>query len=152
MQEWEIIISVIVSDWKLRRRPSAKTLLHDFQYHTFAENVNIVYIYVGFFLHFTSTACISLFECTDLFAHLQSHYFAPKELCWIYGSNAQAYNFDNTILVDRHVGSTIIQVIKNFDIKVGGARFWTWASCQIRKIAGCACVGNAGNVFPATAG
>ena len=23
-----------------------------------------------------------------------------------------------------------------------------WASCQIRKIAGCACAGNAGNVFP----
>ena len=27
-----------------------------------------------------------------------------------------------------------------------------WASCQIRKIEGCACAGNAGNVFPATAG
>ena len=27
-----------------------------------------------------------------------------------------------------------------------------WASCQIRKIAGCACAGNAGNVFPATVG
>ena len=26
----------------------------------------------------------------------------------------------------------------------------TWASCQIRKIAGCACAGNAWNVFPAT--
>ena len=26
------------------------------------------------------------------------------------------------------------------------------ASCQIRKIAGCACAGNAGNVFPATTG
>ena len=24
-----------------------------------------------------------------------------------------------------------------------------WASCQIRNIAGCACAGNAGNVFPA---
>ena len=27
-----------------------------------------------------------------------------------------------------------------------------WASCQIRKIEVCACAGNAGNVFPATAG
>ena len=27
-----------------------------------------------------------------------------------------------------------------------------WASYQIRKIAGCACAGNAGNVFPATVG
>ena len=27
---------------------------------------------------------------------------------------------------------------------------FTWASCQIHRIAGCACVGNAGNVFPAT--
>ena len=26
--------------------------------------------------------------------------------------------------------------------------FVTWASCQILKIAGCACTGNAGNVFP----
>ena len=25
-----------------------------------------------------------------------------------------------------------------------------WDTCQIRKIAGCACAGNAGNVFPAT--
>ena len=25
---------------------------------------------------------------------------------------------------------------------------YAWASCQIRKIAGCACAGNAGNVFP----
>ena len=27
-------------------------------------------------------------------------------------------------------------------------QFNPWASCQIRKIAGCACAGNAGNVFP----
>ena len=26
--------------------------------------------------------------------------------------------------------------------------YWPWASCQIRKIAGCACAGNAGNLFP----
>ena len=26
----------------------------------------------------------------------------------------------------------------------------SWAFCQILKIAGCACAGNAGNVFPAT--
>ena len=31
-------------------------------------------------------------------------------------------------------------------------QFIPWVSCQIRKIAGCACAGNAGNVFPATAG
>ena len=30
--------------------------------------------------------------------------------------------------------------------------YLTWASCQIRKITGCACAGNAENVFPATAG
>ena len=27
-----------------------------------------------------------------------------------------------------------------------------WASCQIRNIVGCTCAGNAGSVFPATAG
>ena len=33
-------------------------------------------------------------------------------------------------------------------------RYWLvpWASCQIRKIAGCACAGNARNLLPATAG
>ena len=29
-------------------------------------------------------------------------------------------------------------------------RIASWASYQMRKIAGCACVGNAGNVFPTT--
>ena len=29
-------------------------------------------------------------------------------------------------------------------------RLVPWASCQMRKIAGCACAGNAGNVFPAS--
>ena len=32
------------------------------------------------------------------------------------------------------------------------AMFFTWASYQIHEIAGCACAGNAGNVFPTTAG
>ena len=32
-----------------------------------------------------------------------------------------------------------------FDVAV---RYKTWASCQIRKIAACACTGNARNVFP----
>ena len=31
-----------------------------------------------------------------------------------------------------------------------GLALVVWGSCQIRKIAGCACAGNAGNVFPAT--
>ena len=31
-------------------------------------------------------------------------------------------------------------------------RVLQWASCQKRKIAGCTRAGNAGNVFPATAG
>ena len=30
--------------------------------------------------------------------------------------------------------------------------FLVWASCQIRKISGCGCTGNAREVFPATAG
>ena len=29
-------------------------------------------------------------------------------------------------------------------------RYFPWASCQIRKFAGCAYAGNSGNVFPAT--
>ena len=40
------------------------------------------------------------------------------------------------------------------DEVVGGAArvIQIWASCHIRKIAGCACTENAGNIFPATAG
>ena len=34
--------------------------------------------------------------------------------------------------------------------RLGGDQLRTWASYQIRKIAGCACVGNAGSVLPAT--
>ena len=34
---------------------------------------------------------------------------------------------------------------------IGTQCLYSWASCQIRNIAGCACAGNAGNVFPATA-
>ena len=30
--------------------------------------------------------------------------------------------------------------------------YYSWASCQMHKIAGCACAGDAGNVFPGTAG
>ena len=34
----------------------------------------------------------------------------------------------------------------NVDIRITSE---PWASCQIREMAGCACAGNAGNVFPA---
>ena len=38
-----------------------------------------------------------------------------------------------------------------YHLRYRGQTFHTlWASYQIRKIAGCACAGNAGNVFPAT--
>ena len=36
-------------------------------------------------------------------------------------------------------------------ISIRGAKL-PWASCQIRKTAGCECTGNAGNVFPVTVG
>ena len=41
---------------------------------------------------------------------------------------------------------------KWLNVWVSFQKVWRWASCQIHKIAGCACAGNAGNVFPATAG
>ena len=42
---------------------------------------------------------------------------------------------------------TLVQVLA---YRLLGAK--PWASCKIRKIAGCACVGNAANAFPATKG
>ena len=44
-------------------------------------------------------------------------------------------------------------LLENNVNQCGERGFWeakAWASCQIRKIVGCACAGNAGNVFPAT--
>ena len=40
--------------------------------------------------------------------------------------------------------------VTTFVNRIHGASSPPWASYQIRKIAGCACAGNAGNVFPAT--
>ena len=61
---------------------------------------------------------------------------------------------------DVHLAVDHVQAKK--DAEVGGTHnshhrpqgppFLTWASYQIRKIAGCACTGNTGNVFLATAG
>ena len=49
------------------------------------------------------------------------------------------------------------QELQGLDYKAGyhdsshsNSHLITWASYQIRKIAGCACAGNAGNIFPAT--
>ena len=41
-------------------------------------------------------------------------------------------------------------LIKSTDTRSSFAMCRQWTSYQIRKIAGCACAGNAGNVFPAT--
>ena len=38
----------------------------------------------------------------------------------------------------------------DFDLRVFVCRWLPWSSCQIGKIVGCACAGNAGNVFPST--
>ena len=42
--------------------------------------------------------------------------------------------------------------IINTHVHRNGVKHVAWASCRIRKIAGYACAGNAGNVFPTTAG
>ena len=55
----------------------------------------------------------------------------------------QSGHFSHLPVTDRIVVYT--QVIISFITNRG-----VWVSCQIRKIAGCACAGNAGNDFPAT--
>ena len=61
---------------------------------------------------------------------------------------------DNGSIIQKY----LLPVIKNINnlyadgVSRGHMRIGPWASYQIRKIAGCACAGNAGNVFPATAG
>ena len=47
--------------------------------------------------------------------------------------------------IPKHSGCTYIFLLPKIVWMI-----YQWASYQIRKIAGCACTGNAGNVFPAT--
>ena len=49
-----------------------------------------------------------------------------------------------------NIGTTPGKFQRNVPLYINSPKpmTWPWASYQIRKIAGCACVGNAGNVFP----
>ena len=55
------------------------------------------------------------------------------------------YPFLNFNSAAVEVWEWISNFIPNF---TGHVTTYSWASYQIRKIAGCACAGNAGNVFP----
>ena len=46
----------------------------------------------------------------------------------------------------------VLHLLQPFTERYSETCIIAWASYQIRKIAGCACAGNAGNVFPGTAG
>ena len=52
-------------------------------------------------------------------------------------------------IIMQKTASTHIARLTHLCVSIHGHPcFWQWASYQIRKIAGCACAGNAGNVFP----
>ena len=56
---------------------------------------------------------------------------------------------------DQSVDQDVVLISKDLTEYLGHSThlYWIrhqWASYQIRKITGCACAGNAGNVFPAT--
>ena len=79
-------------------------------------------------------------------------------LCWIYTSfkiiktrfMLLSYRHEYMVVVFMGKVSHAISMHSNGSINFIGIELLhtAWASCQMRNIAGCACAGNAGNVFP----
>ena len=70
-------------------------------------------------------------------------------MCLLYKSLQMIVNL--SALLTPHVALQILFLTTGY---LANHRGWYFpkASCQIRKIVGCVCTGNAGNVFPATVG
>ena len=91
--------------------------------------------------------------------------FEKINICWLQNrlfKNSDSLKVALSVVNHRRFWQTVsdlmalkiaAQVSRNFvALRVlSGVCIYRWASYQIRKIAGCACAGNAGTVFPATA-
>ena len=81
-------------------------------------------------------------------SHVSSGPVIKKMVSWL------SYLIMGILIPDKMV--FILHQTQDYDEAVENKKHvWKphlWASYQIRKIAGCACVGNAGNVFPTTVG
>ena len=116
---------------------------------------------------------------TSLVQIMACHYLSQCWIVvnWIPGNKFQWNLNQNTIFIQENAienavckNSVILYQTQCVNLSISGPSYmrdpyWvitvfaatlthdgTWTSCQIRKSAGCACVGNAGNIFPATAG
>ena len=64
-------------------------------------------------------------------------------ITWLFGNARDFIGALFFYLVNIHIGSLLLRAISS-----ANSGIIAWASCQIRKIVGCACAGNAGNVSP----
>ena len=69
--------------------------------------------------------------------------------CRLFGAKPSTRTIDEFMLI-RPLGANCKLELRYNDLKIWMLKMLSlqWASYQIRKIAGCACAGNAGNVFP----
>ena len=77
-----------------------------------------------------------------------SHYLNQ---CWLALDEVLQHPFQGNVYLDTlYINPQLCsKSVKSFEIRATSSR-GPWASYQIRKIAGYACAGNTGNVFPAT--
>ena len=96
--------------------------------------------------------------CTAYFSH---HYSDVTLASWRLNSPTTPMFVQQLVLVDNIKAESALHASLEGNPPATGRFFikglvmrnaFPWASCQMNKIAGCACAGNAGNVFPAAAG
>ena len=73
--------------------------------------------------------------------------FLKLNVCILIPNSLEFISIDQITLFMLRLGPSITRTNAHHVFQLDMA---PWASYQIRKIAGCACAGNAGNVFPAT--
>ena len=89
--------------------------------------------------------CIETESLFEYFFYLPQRTYVPNQRILLQNAGITHFELLTTLLSSRQPQAPML--LKNTTLL-----FQPWASCHICKITSCACAGNAGNVFPATAG
>ena len=81
----------------------------------------------------------------------RSHQLQESYLCWKIHISGEILRFIHLVIIGvrNYQSYSLVSKINHRCVPMVYS-LTTWASYQMRKIAGCACAGNASNVFPAT--
>ena len=121
-----------------------------YRYHIASRNEILHYRFGKYYVYGKSFAIIRelqtnvnryIFNCWNLFTYIHSLWI---QCPWLLHTISYAHThitLPHSMPEECHWASFPDYLEKYGDL---------WVSCQIRKIASCACEGNAGNVFPAT--